>query len=276
MIANLHIQTALRNNITYLQSAYYTPPFKVADITEDKRQKELHLMLMNSSPGILDGDEYKLKIEVAKNGSLHLHTQSYQRLFQMKKGAQQTMEVHLARDSSFCFLPHPVVPHAASIFSAKNKIFLSDGCKLLWGEVITCGRKLSGEAFRFSSYHNCTEAFFNNKLVVKENLLLQPDRTDIQAIGQLEGFTHQASLIYLNEAAPVTDLINDNLEVLALQQNIIFGISALSVNGLVVRLLGFKAEQLHQCLKTIAQNITQHSTPVQQAISNVKEEVYAS
>ena len=53
MNAQLHIQTALRNGITYLKNCYATPPFKLANITEDKQSHELQLMLMSSSPGIL-------------------------------------------------------------------------------------------------------------------------------------------------------------------------------------------------------------------------------
>ena len=114
--------------------------------------------------------------------------------------ASQTLEVHLqASGSSFCFLPHPVVPHETSDFSANNKIFLTDNCSLIWGEVLTCGRKLSGEIFKFSKYHSVTEIFINDKLVIKENLLIKPSVIDVNAIGQMEGYTHQATLICLDD-----------------------------------------------------------------------------
>ncbi len=251
MIAELHIQTALRNNITFLKKAYCTTPFKIANITEDKKHKTLNLMLMSSSPGILDGDEYEIKIEVEKDCALNLQTQSYQRLFNMKDGALQNMEVHLQDGASFCFIPHPSVPHESSIFTAKNKIFLSNNCDLIWGEVLTCGRKLSGEVFLFSKYHNVTEIFLNNKLIIKENLLVQPSVVDVTAIGQLEGYTHQATLIYLNEKAAIKTLIKEITEFLSTQNEIAFGITAAPKNGIIIRLLGYKAEQLFNCLKTI-------------------------
>ena len=254
MIAELHIQTALRGNITFLEKAYCTTPFKIADITEDKKDRTLRLMLMSSSPGILDGDEYKIKIEVAKDCSLHLQTQSYQRLFNMKVGASQNVEVHLQEGASFCFIPHPSVPHESSVFDARNKIFLSNNCDLIWGEVLTCGRKLSGEVFLFSKYHNVTEIFLNNKLIIKENLLVQPSLVDVNAIGQLEGYTHQSTLIYLNEKAAIKPLIKEITEFLSTQNEIAFGITSASKNGLIIRLLGYKAEQLFDCLKTISEH----------------------
>lgn len=251
MNAFLHIQAGFKNDKTYLKKAYYTTPFKLANITEDKSQPVLHLMLMSSSPGVLDGDNYHLKIELEENCSLQLHTQSYQRLFEMKKGASQNMEVFLDKNSSFCFLPHPAVPHTSSDFIGVNKVYLSNGCRLIWGEVLTCGRKLSGEEFQFSRYQNRTEIFINKRLAVKENLVIKPSIMNVSAIGQFEGFSHQASLIYIDEKANITELISNINNWLSDLENICFGVSALPVNGITVRLLGYKGEQLFDCINKI-------------------------
>lgn len=252
MIATLHIQTAARGNNTYLKNTYCTTPFKVANITEDKKANPLHLMLMSSSPGILDGDQYQVKIELEAGASLQVHTQSYQRLFNMKQHASQTMEVFLSVGSAFCFLPHPAVPHAASVFKSTNKIYLEDNCSLVFGEILTCGRKLNGEVFQFAKYHNTTEVFLHGKLSIKENLLIEPATINVNAFGQLEGFTHQASLIYLHPNTAIKLLSEKVNAILAEQQGIIFGISSAPVNGLIIRILGQKAEQLHNCLKVVA------------------------
>jgi len=268
MIATLHILTTKTNNRTYLQNCYCTTPFKVANITEDRKAQSLRLMLMSSSPGILDGDEYRIKIELAKNSSLQLHTQSYQRLFTMKQQALQQMEVYLADNASFSFIPHPAVPHEQSNFLCRNKIYLSNNCSLIFGEILTCGRKLNGEVFLFTKFHTITEIFKNNKLVIKENLLIQPAIINVNVIGQLQGFTHQASLIYLNESADINKLAAMIIELLSSQKEISVGVTEAPVNGLIVRLLGQKAEQLFDCLKLIAGCLpqTNHPKPVAYAI----------
>jgi len=252
MIADLHIQAALRGSVTYLKKSYFTTPFKVANITEDKQEPTLRLMLMSSSPGILDGDRYQLKIELEENTSVHLQTQSYQRLFQMEKTASQQMDVHLSHGASFNFLPHPSVPHAASSFFTHSRFFLSGNCTLLYGEVLTCGRKLNGEIFMFKKYHSITDVYVNGKLVLKENLLMQPETTNLQAMGQLESYTHQASFIYLNEQSDVKMLTTKIDELLSQQEGIVYGITTPQINGILVRVLGHKAEQLHTLLKEIA------------------------
>jgi urease accessory protein len=252
MKAELNIQVGDRNGNSYLKHSYFTTPFKVANITEDKTQPVLHVMLMSSSPGILDGDAYEMKIEVEKNSSLHLHTQAYQRLFTMKHGASQQMNVYVGDNAFFFYLPHPSVPHEQSIFTSRNNFYLSNNCSFIFGEVLTCGRKLNGEAFLFSKYHSINQIFVNDKLMIKENLLMQPATINVHAIGQLEGYTHQASMIYIEQATDIKKLQTEILDLLAEEKNIEYGVTTAPVNGLIIRLLGHGAEQLHNCLKRIA------------------------
>ncbi len=252
MKSNLHIQTSFNNGITQLSNCYFSPPFKVMNITEDKQGKDLQLMLMSSSPGILDEDAYEFKIDVAENCSLQLQTQSYQRVFNMQKGATQLMEITLQKNASFTYLPHPSVPHKNSIFTARNKIYVSNNCNLIWGEILTCGRKLNDEVFEFSKYHNITEIYLNSKLIIKENLLMQPLLVNPNSMGQLEGYTHQASFIYLNESVDIVELCDTVYEFLSNKNEIQFGVSTTQTNGIIIRILGFKAEQLFTYLKEIS------------------------
>jgi urease accessory protein len=250
--AKLHIEAALSGDKTILKKTFYTPPFKIADVTEDKRQSKLQLMMMSSSPGVLDCDEYKIQIDLAEGCSLELKTQAYQRLYQMKKGATQIMTVNMKKDSSLTYIPHPLVPHENSNFLSKNKIFMEEDCSLIWGEVLSCGRKVKGEVFKFSSYHNITEVFINNKLVVKENILMRPVVIDVNAIGQLEVYTHQASLFCIGNRIGIEGKIEIINELLLNEKDIEYGISCLPVNGLVVRLLGYRSEQLFDLLTNIS------------------------
>lgn len=252
MKADLRIQVSVSNNASYLKDCYFTPPFKVLNITENRKEGPLHLMMMSSSPGILDGDLYQIEIHLDAFASLQLHTQAYQRLFNMKQGASQQLHVHLANNSHFCFLPHPSVPHEQSIFQSENNFYLTSGCRFIFGEVLTCGRKLNGEVFLFSRYHSISKIYLNNKLVIKENLLMEPALINVEAIGQLEGFTHQASLIYLEENVDIAALQQKIKALLVGEAGIAFGVTAAPVNGLILRLMGNGAAQLHGALLSVS------------------------
>jgi urease accessory protein len=264
MISKLHIAVGCRQGVSYLEQSFFTPPFKIANITEQKRSPDLKLMLMSSSPGVLDGDDYSLLVDIAENAQLELNTQSYQRLFDMKVGATQRQQINMGRNSAFTFLPHPSVPHQNSSFTNKSKIFMSDNCTLIWGEVLTCGRKLNGEVFLFSKYHSVTEVFLENKIVVRENLLLLPSLADPMTMGQMEGYTHQASLLYIGPQALENGFLDAVHEYISRQDDIMSGVSVLPANGIVVRLLGTGAETLHRHLKAIASSAIENQKNILQ------------
>jgi len=250
MNALVAIQVAVHDRHSFLRSAYAETPFKVANISEGRHPRQLHLMLMSSSPGILEGDNYTIDIALDENSALQLSTQSYQRLFSMTGGAGQALTVRMAKGSSFVYLPHPVVPHALSVFRASGKIYLADECSVTWAEIFTCGRKLSGERFLFSFYQSVTEIFWNDKLMIKENLVMAPGKTDA-VMQQLEGFTHQASMICLWPRGLVAECKAAVSEYLSRQQDILYGVTAASVNGVIIRLLGNSAEHLFDCIKKL-------------------------
>ena len=252
MTSQLHIIAGYKNHTSYLKHSYCKQPFKLADITEEKASGLLQLMIMSSSPGVLDHDNYSIGVSIEENAKVNLTTQGYQRLFTMHNTASQYMNVHVHNNASFCFLPHPIVPHAASDFSSVNNIYLHKNHNLVWSEIITCGRKLSGEEFKFTRYHNVTNVHLNNKLVVKENILLEPLKKNVHTIGQLEGYTHQATLLFIHDHADMKKIAEACKELLSGIEDISFGISTLPVNGLICRLLGQKSEKLFNCNNDLA------------------------
>lgn len=258
--STLHIIAGQKDYKTYLKKGFCKQPFKLANVTEDKSGDYLSLMIRSSSPGIMDNDHHHIIIEVEENAHLNLTTQGYQRLYTMSKQASQNMEVSLRNNSSICYIPHPSVPHKASDYSSVNNIYLLTSHFVTWSEVITCGRKLSGEEFLFSSYHNVTNVYLNGKLVIKENILLQPLANNIHSIGQLEGFTHQSSLLFINNSAEIKKISEECCRMLLGIEGISFGISRLPVNGLIFRLLGYHGEKLFDCNKKLAACIRKFKT----------------
>ncbi len=249
---HVHITAALRNNLTYLKNSYAAQPFKVANVTEDKLENLLRLMLMSSSPGVLNKDDFKMDVNVEAGAALHCTTQGYQRIYTMQGRADLQMNVHMADNASMFYLPHPTVPHSGSDFSSVSNIHLQKRHQLIWSEIITCGRKLSGEEFLFRKFQSVVNIYVEGKLAVRENVLLEPFKRNIHAMGQLEGYTHQSSLMYLNTVADMDLLSALCLESLSGKEHIHYGVSALPVNGLLVRILGYKGEQLFDCNNQLA------------------------
>ncbi len=244
----IHIRTTLKGGNSVVEDCFFTAPFKVADIIGSGGHHEKILMLMNASPGVLDGDAYALDFHVGAGTSLRLVTQSYQRLFRMRACASQVMQVNMEKGSSFCFIAHPTVPHKLSAFTSRNRINLSTGCTLYWGEVVSSGRNLHGESFSFTRFHSITEICMNGKLIAKENLLMEPARMNLARIGQLEGYTHQATFIAMASHKIKTETIQEIHSLLSAEAHIEYGCTVIPGDGFLIRMLGYQGEQLFECL----------------------------
>ncbi|MBT3888004.1 MAG: urease accessory protein UreD [Nitrosomonadaceae bacterium] len=262
-MANLYIRAGFKEGKSYLMDSYVSVPFRITNVGQVKDDGSLYMMLGSSSPGLLDSDNHEIEINIEENSRFQLQTQSYQRLYNMKKGSSQTMKVSLAPNSSFCYVPHPVVPQESSIFRNRTVINLDKDCELILGEVVTCGRKnseniypnkkISGEIFKFTYFQNVTEIYFNDLLVLKDKIILEPKIHSVNTVIQLEEYTHQATFIYMNTKGShsICDLIEEVLGIIKDEENISFGVSEMAANGFVLRVLGNGGEQLFNCFQQI-------------------------
>ncbi|SDH46237.1 urease accessory protein UreD [Myroides phaeus] len=256
MICSLDIKVEQRDGVSFLKDAYVTQPFRIVPVGQYRRDKAAYLMIMSSSPGLLDGDDHRLEVKVAEHSKLQLQTQAYQRLFHMRDKSTQTMAINLEKGAAFAYVPHPVVPQNSSTFISHNIVNLAEDCQFLLSDIVTCGRKMSGEQFEYNHFQNLTEVFVDNEMVLKDNVLLQPELMPIQGLGILEGFTHQGTLIYCNTAnVAVEEYITYFHAQYKDVENIVFGISKTEQDGFVVRVLGYGAEQLYNIFQEIQQKL---------------------
>lgn len=262
-MGNLYIKTGFKEGKSYLMDSYVSVPFRITNIGQIKEDGCLYMMLGSSSPGLLDTDNHEIDINVEENSRFQLQTQSYQRLYNMKKGSSQITKVKLAPNSAFCYVPHPIVPQENSIFRNHTIIHLEKNCELILSEIITCGRKNSefispdreifGEIFKFTYFQNVTEICFNDLLILKDKIILEPQVVPVDTVIQLEGYTHQATFIYLNTGnnSVAYELIAEILKIMEYEENISFGVSEMAANGFVLRVLGNGGEQLFNCFQQI-------------------------
>ncbi|WP_289040624.1 urease accessory protein UreD [uncultured Zobellia sp.] len=250
MISKVAIDTHVKNGITQLKSVFFTTPFKVVDIREDKENPLLELILMSSSPGILDGDELYFNYLLHENSQLEVTSQSFQRLFTMQKSAKQEMKITIKENAFLTYLPHPSVPHKESNFTSEVLIHLEKNASVIWGEIVTCGRRNQNEIFEFTKFHSLTKIYRNGKLVLFENLYLDPKNNNLMNIGNLEGHTHQMSLIYLSETLNMV-MLKEKIKQFFEDKDCLFGVSESPTNGLVIKVLYDKGEKLMQWMRLL-------------------------
>ena len=246
------LKTGLREQ-TILKDVYFTTPFNLVEVRENKKNPLLEMMVMSSSPGLLNDDFYDITIEVIDNTSLNLQTQSYQRIHVSETGTNQNMRVSVGKNAYFSYAPHPTVPHRGARYKAKNTVHLKNSSTLLWSEILTCGRKyMAGEEqFMFKKHHAITEIYQEDKLIYKDNLYIVPDEINLKEFGQYEAYTHQGSLFFIIPDVDVAERMEKISSRFSKEEGISYGISKILDNAYILRVLGNEGEQLYKLFTEI-------------------------
>lgn len=246
------LTTGIREQ-TILKDAFFTPPFKLIEVRENKKNPLLEVMVMSSSPGMLNNDTYDISIEVIPNSYLNLQSQAYQRIYVSERGTNQVMNIKVGANAYFSHTPHPVVPHVGARYHAENNIHLSSSSTLLWGEILTCGRKFmeGNEEFTFTKHHSLTKIFVDDELVFMDNLYVEPKKINVKDFGLYESYTHQGSLFFIAPDCDISKRMDEIYESLENESQLDFGISKIRDNAYLLRILGNGGEKLFKIFSKI-------------------------
>lgn len=268
MNSKLSLSTKLSSNgKTQLAEYFATPPFKVMTLPNYSVHWEngLNAMQMSSSPGLLAGDLLEIDISLAKSTALSLNTQAFTRVQAMNEGesAMQTTQISLAENSRLFYLPHPLALHKDSVFKQQTQIEMGEQAELIYGEIVAIGRVLNDERFAFRQFSSHLKIYAlqnggKKRPLVSDCIQWLPSKMNLTALSQMENYSHQGALTYLNLAKSNAEI---KQQVQALQQqfadekDLLLGISLLNESGLMVRVLGHRAETIQQLFAKIGEQL---------------------
>ena len=259
----------VRDGVSALGDSYALPPFKWMALPSSGNWGGTHVlnvMQMNASPGFLADDQLFGEITLERGASLHLHTQSFARVLSMDEGqrAEQHLKIHLEQGSRLCFVGHPLVLHVGADFRQYTQIHMAEDCELIWGEIVTSGRRLNDEHFAFARLSAQTRIYVKEQIELLDNIQWQPDQCNLSALGQMERFSHQAGLYCVNSMARFSGrALYESLARYLDEQHhlygchLLMGVSMPSPSLLVVRGLAHHAELLQDILAH-CRHIMQH------------------
>lgn len=247
---------------TQLDGYFASPPFKVMTLPvyEDAWQNGLNAMQMSSSPGLLAGDQLDIEIALADDTALSLNTQAFTRVQSMNDGdyATQKTQITLGKNSRLFYLPHPLVLHKDSGFKQITEIELGEQSELIYGEIVAIGRVLNDERFAFRHFSSYLRISHQNRPLVSDRIQWLPSQFDLTALSQMEDFSHQGSLTYLNLAKTAVEMKSLVAEVqawIADEKSMLVGVSQLNEGGLMVRVLAHRAESVQKLFEQLGKRL---------------------
>ena len=258
--SELYIKTKSAGGVTILEDSYFTAPYKIAKPFYINGSNVMNVMVMCASAGIMEGDCYRVNIELGEGSRAALLGQSYNKIHRMKGGcATQFNRFFLQHNTLFDYVQKPTIPFAGSSLNSVMECHMKNNSAFLYSEVLSCGRDKMGECFEFKEYKSCSKVYYNDELVFLDNQLLLPDCQSLGGIGFFEGHTHQAILAYFYEGYK-EDLLDCLFDVMEHVEGIEFGLTRTKKHGIVVRILGDSGDLLEKVLTNLREVIMSRHT----------------
>jgi urease accessory protein len=191
-----------------IETLRFTAPFKALEpfYGDDGGMK---IMLISVSAGIMAGDSQRVEVSADTGARLEIVSQSFEKIHRMDDGGAASREIVLSVGAGalLIYSPLPTIPFAGSDFTSATRVHLQDSsARLVYGDVLACGRAFSGERFRYRAYRNgvyvtCGGSGAAAGLLYADNACFIPSEADMEGLTLFEGYSHLSNLLLFNVAA---------------------------------------------------------------------------
>ena len=219
-----------------------------------------HVFILSPSGGILQGDRYRMDVELKNSAISHITTQGATRIYKMESNYATHMVTLNVKDNSYLeFIPEQIIPYKKSRFYQKTNLTIDDSSTIVYSETIVPGRIAMGEMFDFDVCFLKTEGKINDHIQFRDSSLLSPNTQKIQSLAMFDDKTILTSVYILTKkhVTKINDMIN---ELFSHTQNISGGSSIMpNDSGVSIRILGNSSEDqkttIYEILKIIRKEI---------------------
>jgi len=247
MKGKLHIRLSVNDGSTYVSECYAHAPFHYLPPRAFPGEPPL-LTIVNSSGGVLGGDQLEMKIELDPGATLTLRTQAATKLYRSRgEAAHSLCRFSLGADARLDYFPDEIIPFAGSDYEQRTMIDLSSGATALVGEVVAVGRLACDERFAFTRLALDLCCTGDGRLLLRDRAELLPAEQCLTTAAVLAGATVWGAFYYFTMDPVATGLVERIDEALCAVEGGVGGASQ-SRCGVIGRVAATSAQTVHESL----------------------------
>jgi urease accessory protein len=251
---------------TVLTESLQEPPLKVVRafaLEDGAALAHLH----NVSGGLLGGDQLSLRIDLERGTSVQLTSTGATRIYRGREECLPTTqcnEVVVGEDALLEYVPDATIPFAGASFVQRTSITLAAGAGVFWWEILAPGREASGEVFAYKHFEIRTRVRAMGRLIAAENICLRPASGDVTSLARLGAYRYTASFYICrvgmdaNYWRAAEEHVRGLTSGLSRPGEILWGVSSLAADGLLVRCLARGGREILPGLQAIWRGAKRH------------------
>jgi urease accessory protein len=253
-LSELHAVVGMVKGRPELVARFHTSPLKIAKTfrLDNQDWRQLAVVQMDGSPGLLEGDRYVLDWHLGKGARLYATNQAYTRVHPCDTGdSRLSQKFRLEPGAVLEWIPEPVMLFRDARFVAETEIDLAEGSICMLSDIFCPGRLSRGEAFAFRSYDAKVKVRYNGELMHYQRQRWEPAILPLGNAGCFGSFTHMGAFSVFSDRvnADLVVKIREELERRAgVPDGLSWGIARTAKFGLVVQVAGNAAWRLQRLL----------------------------
>ncbi|MCF2937222.1 urease accessory protein UreD [Paenibacillus alkaliterrae] len=251
----LRVSFANPNGTTIIDNKYHTAPIKIAKAFPLDGQ--LGVIVMDVSPGLLDGDRYELEWTSGPDSHALITNQSYMKVHpSMPYGGSSMRQTFCLEENAIVeHMPEAMMLYKNAAFHNDAQVRLKSGSVWMQADVLCPGRTLRGEKFDYRCFRNELAVHYGDELIFSQRQRIEPAKQVITAPGCWEDMTHSATFFLFSDRVSRIHLEQlqaklDSFEAPA-GHSVIAGVSMTYRHGLSVMAASTAAWPLQQLMREL-------------------------
>ncbi|MCD9023074.1 urease accessory protein UreD [Cohnella silvisoli] len=253
-LSELRAVIGLVNGRSELVTRYHSSPLKIAKTfrLDNQSWRQLAVVQMDGSPGLLEGDRYVLDWHLQEGTRLYATNQAYTRVHPCDSGDSRLRQrFRLEPGAVLEWIPEPVMLFRDAKFVAETEVDLAEGAICMLSDIFCPGRMSRGEAFAFRSYDAKVTVRYKGELMHYQRLKWEPAALPLDNAGCFGSFTHIGAFSIFSDrvnaeaAIKVREMLESKI---GEPEGLSWGIARTAKHGLVVQVAGNAAWKLQRLL----------------------------
>ena len=199
--AEAYARFQIRNNQTCMIDRYATAPLKWSKTFLDGKHGAVYLYLQDVSPGMLDGDHYRVQIELEPGCDVSIRTTTYGKIHPCPHHGIQLDQTIRLREARLSYCPEPMIPYTDARLRSTTMIDLDLKSQLFWTESWAPGRVHKGESFDYAEVSSELTILRDGNYLVWDPFSFRPNIHSSKEKGAWETFSHCGSIWIIDPQA---------------------------------------------------------------------------
>ncbi len=164
-------------NRTVVRTALAYPPIRLLRTRNHGHAAWVYTSLLGD--GLVDGDHLSMTLDVAAGATALLSSRGNTRVYRSPQGCRSVLSARVEEGGLLAWVPDPTTCYDGARYTQRQDIQLAPGASLVLMELVTTGRRATGERWQFAHFDSTLRVHREGRALFDERWQLAPSQGPI-------------------------------------------------------------------------------------------------